>query len=456
MTRRPRRPTIVRRVFLAVVCAFVLVLLAIQLWMYVAFRQSLAVDQGLSRLGRALTEALARIDDEAQARAIMASTDTLYKSLRISGNPAGTVLLQLSDRGGRTVYSSPALGHRILDGLPGQVVERSFEGLPYWVYTGESTRWSLHAAEPERTLGRVLRNNTHVVLPYLLLALPIVLLLVWLAVRHGLKPLQRLADRIARRSVADLSPVGFDPRYAELTPLVGALERMLGQLRGRLERERAFVHDAAHELRTPMAVIAAEAHALVGAENPADRQRARAHLEQAIARASHLSQQLLALAALDETQGAANAPVDAAQRLRQALAQAAPQAIARGIELTLDAPDGLAARLDLPAFQSIVENLLHNALRYVHDGARIAVTLVREEDALTLAVEDDGPGIAPAERERVFERFYRCADPTVSGSGLGLAIVRQAVERMGGRIRLGTGLQGRGAGFHVWLPLAPL
>ncbi|MGJ7546421.1 sensor histidine kinase [Variovorax sp. LT1R16] len=456
MTRRPGRPTIVRRVFLAVVFAFVLVLLAIQLWMYVAFRQSLAVDQGLSRLGRALTEALARIDDDAQARAIMASTDTLYKTLRISGNPAGTVLLQLSDRSGRTVYSAPALGSRILDGLPGQVVERTFDGEPYWVYTGESARWSLHAAEPERTLGRVLRNNTHVVLPYLLLALPIVLLLVWLAVRHGLKPLQRLADRIARRSVADLSPVGFDPRYAELTPLVGALERMLGQLRGRLERERAFVHDAAHELRTPMAVIAAEAHALVGAESPADRQRARAHLEQAIARASHLSQQLLALAALDETQGPANAPVDAAQRLRQALAQAAPQAIARGIELTLDAPDDLAARLDLPAFQSIVENLLHNALRYVHDGARIAVTLVREEDALTLAVEDDGPGIAPAERERVFERFYRCADPTVSGSGLGLAIVRQAVERMGGRIRLGTGLQGRGAGFHVWLPLAPL
>lgn len=450
-----RRPTIVWRVFLAVVFAFVLVLLAIQLWMYVEFRRSLAVDQGLSKLGRALTEALARIDDDAQARAIMASTDTLYKSLRISGNPAGTVLLQLSDRAGRTVYSSPALDGRTLDGLPGQVVERAFGGEPYWVYTGQSARWSLHAAEPERTLARVLRNNTRVVLPYLLLALPIVLLLVWLAVRHGLSPLQRLADRIARRSVADLSPVGFDPRYAELKPLVAVLERMLAQLRGRLERERAFVHDAAHELRTPMAVIAAEAHALVGADNAADRLQAREHLEQAIARASHLSQQLLALAALDETQGPAGAPVDVAQRLRQTLAQAAPQAIARGIDLTLDAPDGLAARLDLPAFQSIVENLLHNALRYVHDGARIAVTLVREEDALTLAVADDGPGIAPAERERVFERFYRCAGTERSGSGLGLAIVRQAVGRMGGRITLGAGLEGRGAGFRVWLPLAP-
>ena len=446
------RPTLVRRIFLALLAAFVIVWIALIAYTYYEFRQAIAVDQGLKKLGRGLTAALAELDDDEHARAVMNATATMYKTLRISGNPAGSVLMQLRARDGRNVYASPALRGLDLAGSAMQVVNQQVHGATYWVYRSEAGPWSLHVAEPQVTDAQVLGFNARRVLPYMLLAFPFVLLPVWFAVKLGLRPLQRLADRIAQRGPSDLSPIGLDPKYAELQPLVLALEDLLRQLRGRIERERAFVHDAAHELRTPMAVIAAQAHALSGAGSSEARERAQAHLEQAIERASHLTQQLLELAALDDAHPATPRQVDVAERVRQILAQSAPRAMARRIDLAFEAPDSLTVQIDVPAFQSILENLLNNALRYVHDGARIAVTLSGTEGRLALAVEDDGPGIAAADRERVFERFYRGAAHETPGSGLGLAIVRLAVERIGGQIVVADGLAGRGVGFHIAFP----
>jgi len=446
------RPTLVRRVFLALLGAFVIVWIALVAYNHYQFRQAIAVDQGLKKLGRGLTAALVDLDDDEQARVVMNATATLYKTLRISGNRPGSVLMQLRNRQGHTVYASPALRGLALAGSAMQVVNQQVNGDTFWVYQSEAGPWSLHVAEPQVTDAQILGFNARRVLPHLLLAFPFVLLPVWLAVKHGLRPLQRLADHLTQRGTTELSPIGFDPKYAELNPLVAALEGLLQQLRGKIERERAFVHDAAHELRTPMAVIAAQAHALSGAGSREDRARAQTHLEEAIARASHLTQQLLELALLDEALPATLKQVDVAQLVRQILAQAAPRAMARGIDLDFDAPDSLTARIDVSAFQSILENLLNNALRYVQDGARVTVTLSGDEGRLALAVEDDGPGIAASERERVFERFYRGAGHESPGSGLGLSIVKQAVERTGGEVVIVDGLAQRGVGFHVTFP----
>lgn len=451
------RPTIVQRVVLALVVAFVLVWAALLAYFYLEFRQALAVDQGLKRVGRALTSAMEELDgDDAKVRILIKATATEYQSLRLSGNPEGSLLLQLDRRGGDPLFSSTALGSQVLSGVPMQVVNQQIDGKTFWVYRSEAGPWTLHLAEPEITGTWILERNARRVLPYLLLAFPIVLLPIWLAVRLGLRPLRQLADRIARRGASDLSPLGIEPRHAELKPLVAALENMLGQLRDQVARERAFVHDAAHEMRTPMAVIAAQAHALAGAVCSDDRSRAQLHLERAIERASHLTQQLLQLASLDELRQVSLQRIDVTQLARQLLAQVAPLAMARGIEMNLDAVDSLAVQIDVPAFQSILENLVDNAIRYARDATRITVTLQRNEvGELHLSVEDDGSGIPAAERERVFERFHRGADHEMPGSGLGLAIVRQAAVRSGGRAVLKVGLDHRGAGFHVWLPGTP-
>ena len=131
--------------------------------------------------------------------------------------------------------------------------------------------------------------------------------------------------------------------------------------------------------------------------------------------------------------------------VEQTLAQLAPQALARSLELSLDAPPELAVRLDRTAFESVLLNLVDNALRYVPTGGQVAVTLAADAQTVTLQVADDGPGIPPAQREAVFERFWRGATGAdTPGTGLGLAIVRRAAMRLGGRVRITDGLWGRG------------
>ena len=224
---------------------------------------------------------------------------------------------------------------------------------------------------------------------------------------------------------------------------------MLSQLRHKVAREHAFVQDAAHEIRTPMAVIIAQAHVMARTDSTQERLAAQEHLDRAIARASHLAQQLLDLAALDDAKSPEQRTLDIAHWLRQLLAQATPAAMERQIELSLDAPDSVMHAVEESALESIVLNLLDNAVRYVQVGGTVLVTLSNDHDKFRIAVQDDGPGIAPDEQTRVFDRFYRGTWHEVTGSGLGLAIVQQACQRLGATVHIGPGLLGRGVGFTV-------
>ena len=472
--QRLAEPTLVRRSVVSVLLAFVLVWGVLLCYIFITYKHTITNDPGLQKYGDALLVSLQDVTDPAHAAAAIDSTETwTYIRRRQVGIFPGKTLHALSDADGNPVFASHEL--KTLNLPPrqpeavGVITEAIAEGTVYRIYTGHNARWALQVFEPKRTDAAFLAYNGRFILPYLLLAMPFVLVPVWLSVRNGLKPLQQLAIRIARRSNDDLQPVGFDARHRELKPLEQSLDTLLARLRQKVERERAFVQDAAHEIRTPLAVITAQAHVMARSQSEAERTQAQAHLEQAIARTSHLAQQLLDLAALDDAQRPAPRDLDVAQWLRAALAQAAPQAMARQIELSLDAPDTLPARLDLPALESVVHNLLDNAVRYSRAGGTVAVGLRVDGNrtALHLSVQDDGPGIPAAEQDKVFERFYRGpghaasgsnghhdAGHATNGSGLGLAIVRQAALRMGGQVRLGEGLSGRGVGFFVEIPLA--
>jgi signal transduction histidine kinase len=370
--------------------------------------------------------------------------------------PLDPMLFELVAPDGAARYASSPLQGQALQAPAGQAQLQTLLGRAYWVAAADTRHGRLHIAEPRLPGATVIGWFITALLPDLALAFPFVLIPVWLAVRQGLRPLRKLADRLDQRTRDDFSPIGLNLKHAELQPLIVAFDALLARLRGAMQRERAFVQDAAHELRTPMAVIAAQAHVLMRAADDAERVQAEGALAHAIARASHLAQQLLTLAALDPNRSPELQATDLVTRTQEMLIPAAASAQAGRLELSLDAPEQLHATLDLPAYQSVLQNLLDNALRYVPPGGCIEVSLRALGAGWQLRVADNGPGIPTDEQPHIFDRFVRGRDRgAVAGTGLGLAIVRQAVQRLGGQVGLRPGLHGRGVAFEVQAPRSP-
>jgi signal transduction histidine kinase len=449
---RAFRPTLVRRVFLALLVAFSLVWIVLLGRDFLEAKDAAAFDAKIRAVGDNLLASIAPLDSDAYAGAVVASNAALINET-YRNNRLPDVLVELRDAGGARVYVSPQAGHADLQGPPGSFTDGRANGQPYRLYHGRHGRWSLTVAAPKLSTWSMFRLMGGSLTLDMLIAFPLVLVPVWIAVRRGLRPLRTLSDRIAARGPDDLSPLGVAPRHAELQPLAGALDRLLDQLRHRLARERGFVQDAAHELRTPLAVMSAQAHVLVMATDLGEREQAGSRMLHAMARASHMIEQLLDMANIDDGKPAASSDIDVAELVRTELALLAPAALARHIDLVLDAPDTLRGRLDLHAFQAVLHNLVNNAIAYIPQHGRVHVSLRRDGAALVLAVADDGPGIPLQERALVFERFYRGAGHDTPGAGLGLAIVREAAARLGGGVSLAEGIDGQGCRFVVTIPL---
>lgn len=447
------RPTLTRRLIGALLMAFALFAVLILVEDQLDIQQTMATDPGVRRFGLQLASGLDAIDDaRVAARVLEANLSHINQLRRHQPMLQGPLLAQLVDTSGHGIYATDPAIESIRPGVAEQVIA----GKSYWTYRRDGTRWSLRLAEPALSRASLLSFASWELGKQLLLGFPLMLLPLWLAVYTGLTPLRRLTRHL--RSLdpkQEFPPLNEDLRYGELRPLGEAFDALLRRLRQHRMRERAFVHEAAHELRTPLAVIAAQAHALVQADDAASREAAAAALQRAVARSAHLSRQLLDLASLDNDQPAAQVTFDLAHYCADRLAEQADVARGRGIELALTAPDQMPVHIDALALHSVLQNLIDNALRYAAPGGHIEVQLQLAPDGPRLSVADDGPGIAPADRAQVFERFWRGAGHEVPGTGLGLAIVARAAERLGGQISVSDGLArpgGCGVRFELQLP----
>lgn len=455
--KRLFRPTLARRVLFALLLAFCVVWLVLITFQYVEVRIQEDNSQGLQQTGAQLADMLSTINDPAEIRVIVAAIDRSIRNARQRLHFPGTAVLQVWDRGdSHTVFSSSPGASVSLPTLPGRQTRQVNHGQTYEVIRFDTPRWSVVVAQTRLESDWVLKSLGGDLTKYMLIAFPFMLLPMWLAIRQGLRPLRELSKRIASRGAEDLTPVGVDPKYAELAPLVAALDGLLAQLLHKVRGEQTFVANAAHELRTPLAVISAQAHVLVKGQTEYERLEAQRPLSAAIARASHLVHQLLILARLEMAHSAPPpTATDVVQWAREEIASFVPAAMARNMEISLEAPECLIAPLDLHALQSVLQNLVDNAIRYGDDNGRIVVelTLFRmSRDIMVLAVADDGPGITECDRSRVFDRFYRGRHSDARGAGLGLTIVKQAAVRMGGVVQIMSGLDGRGSRFEVHIP----
>lgn len=449
------RPTLVRRVFLSLLAASAIIWIVMMAINLNATLGDQRTSDEVSNLTDYLADGLEKMDSELAARAFVYGAIGETKRDAYNWRNFREVKYQLRDRTGRLLLSNMPRTEPALAGVTGKVSEARFGKHRFLVARGDTARWSVQVALPMHDLLGVLRDDWLPLTLDILIAFPFVFIPVWIAVARGLRPLQQLSDRLAARGADELSPIGVDPKYTELKPLVAALDSLMLQLKGKISREHAFVHDAAHELRTPIAVISAQAHVLGMAAGGDERLAAERQMDLAIARAAHLIHQLLDLARLDGRPTPEAAVIDVAQLVRTDLAQRVLAARERGLDLSLEAPDALPFAVEPQVFRSVLHNLVDNAIRYVQQGGRVVVELGRIEGGLRLAVADDGPGIAQEERALVFERFYRGAANEVPGAGLGLAIARQAAASMNGKITLLPGLGGKGCRFALSLHVAP-
>ncbi len=305
--------------------------------------------------------------------------------------------------------------------------------------------------------NRLVRSIAMRVVSPLGLGLPVLLVLIWLSIRRGLWPLGRLAQEIEDRKPDSLTPLDQTQVPNEVRPLVGALNHLLERVGNSLEGERRFTANAAHELRTPLAAIKAQAYLVKIAESEAERQDAVAQLHRGIERAIRLVGQMLTMARLDPQQALPEVlAMDLKEVAESVCADLAPLALQRSQTLELHVEPGLPPlQGNADMVSMLISNLVDNAIRYTQTGGHILVSLCREENLICLRVEDDGPGIPVHLRERVFERFYRVANAEQAGTGLGLAICQRIAELHGATIRLQAGADEKGACALVCIALGP-
>lgn len=365
------------------------------------------------------------------------------------------MLVQIGDLGGTRLYLSRPETDMPLHLQPGFTDVSTDAGL-WRVYTAQARNHLVQVAQPHSVRDRLAADLAWRTIWPLVAVLPLLGLLIWITVGRGLAPLARLAGDLGHRSPSALDPMPERDLPGELRPLVGALNGLLGRLSQALESQRAFVADAAHELRTPLTALSLQAQLAQRAGSETERTTALAQLRRGIERATHLVEQLLILARTESqpASGSVREAVCLDDLARDTASQLASVATVKGVDLGAERLERITLTGDPASLRTMLDNLADNAVKYTPPGGRVDLAVYRDADEAVIEVKDSGPGIPAAERERVFDRFYRVAGSAQTGSGLGLAIAKRIATAHRGSIRL-EDAQPSGLRVSVRLPLDP-
>ena len=362
------------------------------------------------------------------------------------------LVIQIWNRAGTLVYVSdvlPVLPPRSQAGFS----SASTPGTEWRVFNVQLREHTIQVAQPKSVRQALAAGAAlHTLLPILVLVAALGLV-IWFIIGRGLRPLQKLADAVEQRSASALQPLPDDNLPVEVRPLVTALNQLLGRLGHALEMRRTFIADAAHELRTPLTAVQLQIQLAGRATSDEERAAAFAQLDEGVKRAIHLVQQLLTLARHEpDLTERYSAPVELAQLARQAVADHASIAEARGIDLGVDSDHPVWVSGDFDALRAMLGNLIDNAIRYIQRGGKVDVCVSTQNNQPVLTVTDNGPGIPSELRERAFDRFFRQEGSGETGSGLGLAIVKNVVVRHRATVALESTEHERGLRVMVRFP----
>lgn len=287
----------------------------------------------------------------------------------------------------------------------------------------------------------------------ILIQFPILAFLIWVSIGYGLGPLSTISSLIKNRNPSFLAPLPSDDVPVEINVLVNELNALLARLKLALESQRQFTADAAHELRTPLTAVRLQLDILKRADDDKEAKAALATLEKGVLKSTRLVHQLLELARQEpENLELPFSHVNLARIVEECIEQAQPLSKAKGIRITPKIMGRPTVTGSAPKLAVMIGNLINNAVTYTNDKGRVEITLRQNGQQAILDIADNGIGIPPDVRTRIFDRFYRVPGTSAAGSGLGLSIVRNIVDLHKAKIEVAEGIGGAGTTFRIILP----
>ncbi|RFU46904.1 ATP-binding protein [Paraburkholderia sp. DHOC27] len=390
---------------------------------------------------QALAEANELFDYQLQEIAEALPSESFSQVLGSRDTGDEGIVLQIWNRNGTLMYYSrprAPLAPRAELGFSTEHTDRG-DWRVYGAIVGDNV---VQLAQPVSVRNRLAANVALRTLWPLIVLLPLLGLAVWIIVGRGLKPLRRVTGALDARHPEALDALPDTRLPLEVQPLVRALNGLLARLATALDTQKAFVADAAHELRTPLAAVQIQTQLVARANDDVTRREALADLQAGVTRATRLAEQLLALARSEPDGQTETTSIDLHALLEDCVLTYAPLAQQRGIDLGIERNDAASVTGNAEALRVMFNNLVDNAAKYTPSGGRVDVSLVVEDGHPVVRIADSGPGVPLAERERVFDRFYRAGPSAdrvrtdIAGSGLGLAIVRRIALQHGARVTL--------------------
>ncbi|MFM5414982.1 ATP-binding protein [Aeromonas dhakensis] len=358
----------------------------------------------------------------------------------------------LSEQGG-ILLRSPSAPSQPLGALaPGfnSVTKDNHEWRTFTLYNQDAQTWLIVAERDDERSELASKMATLTMLP-LLITLPFLLGLLWWLISRGLAPLRQLAQAIGERHPANLSPLNLKIRAQELTPLTNEINRLMHALADTIEREKQFTNEAAHELRTPLAVLRIHSENALAAEDAESRQHSLQKMLLALDRSDRLLRQLLTQARIDNQQGLELSELNLNQLLQGTLATLAPIALKKDQQLSLEGIEQLTVMGQATLLELMFSNLIDNALRYTQAQGEIVVEACQEGHRVRVDIRDNGPGIPTAALSRLCERFFRVNPQQGDGVGLGMAIVSRIAQLHGADLDIHNRPEG-GLEVSVLLP----
>lgn len=443
--RRLSAPTLVRRIMIAQMLLLTLlwcIFLTCILW------DSLRSPNILSgsKTYEAILALVDRMDDRPQDRTDV--LDDFSKALREgygAGEDPEMSISLIVRKNKEIIYASDGAPAGVKNTKYGEIQSLQYEGR---TWTGRTLK-SRHS-DAEVTLITpaagwyffiYINSRGYYLLP-LLVCIPFLLIPAWLSVHIAMRPWRRVVNEISARTPEDISPLKELPKHIELHQMVDAINVFLSRVRESTERERIFIADAAHELRTPLAAMRINVEALQNYVSSDIQQELLAGIIRGNSRAARLVNQLLVMMHSEARIDTVMEPVPLTTLIQERMAMLAPLAAERRVELEFYTHDEVWIKGIRECLMSLIDNLIENAVKYSPDGGRIEVDVRPLDKSIQLRISDSGPGILLELRERVFDRFFRDPNQMQSGSGLGLAIVKAVAHQHSSSVCLSTSAEG--------------